>query len=105
MEHMHHISSKVNRALSRIVKKYNETETAIASLEGRSPVLLPHVSCHTLRRTFCSRLCENEANVKLIQELMGHSDIQTTLNIYASLDESIKRKAFNTHDSNNIFNP
>ena len=40
-----------------------------------------------------ARLCENEPNPKIAQEIMGHSDIQTTLNIYAEVDKSVKKKA------------
>ncbi|WP_242974610.1 tyrosine-type recombinase/integrase [Lacrimispora amygdalina] len=36
-----------------------------------------------MRHTFCTRLCENESNLKVIQSVMGHVDIQTTMNIYA----------------------
>ena len=31
--------------------------------------------------TFCTRFCENEHNIKLIQDIMGHADISTTINI------------------------
>lgn len=35
--------------------------------ENRDPLLLLHFSCHHLRHTFCTRLCENESNIKVIQ--------------------------------------
>ena len=47
--------------------------------------MLPHFSAHVLRHTFCTRLCENETNLKVIRDIMGHSDIQTTMNIYAEV--------------------
>ena len=43
-------------------------------------------------QAFCARLCENESNVKAIQELMGHADISTTMNIYAEISESKKKQ-------------
>lgn len=100
-----HNPTTINRALVRMVKKYNQQETLNASYEKRPPLLLPHISCHILRHTFCSRLCENETNVKFIQEIMGHSDIQTTMDIYARLDDSVKQEKFNTLDAYNIFCP
>ena len=75
----------VNRAIKRIYTAYNEEETFIAKKEHRDPILLPHFSAHVLRHTFCTRLCENETNLKVIMDIMGHSDIQTTMNIYAEV--------------------
>nr|WP_330377388.1 tyrosine-type recombinase/integrase [Robinsoniella sp. KNHs210] len=42
-------------------------------------MLIPHFSCHHLRHTFCSRFCENETNVKVIQSIMGRANIETTM--------------------------
>lgn len=43
------------------------------------------VHCHVFRHTYCSRLVAKDVNPKALQYLMGHSDIQTTLNVYATL--------------------
>lgn len=75
----------VNRAIKRIYTAYNEEETFIAKKEQRDSILLPHFSAHVLRHTFCTRLCENETNLRVIMDIMGHSDIQTTMNIYAEV--------------------
>ena len=72
-----------------------------AKKEGRVPVIIPDFSCHITRHTFCTRLCENETNVKVIQSVMGHKDIQTTLDIYAEVSEKKKKDIFdqlNDHD-------
>ena len=59
----------------------------------REPFLLPEeVSCHILRHTFCTRLCENESNIKIIQSIMGHADITTTMNIYADATKEKKQE-------------
>ena len=60
----------------------NKIKLAIFNNSDREPLLLPHFSAHNLRHTFCTRLCENESNLKVIQSVMGHSDIQTTMDIY-----------------------
>jgi len=43
---------------------------------------------------FCTRFCENESNIKVIQDIMGHSDITTTMNIYAEVTEKKKQESF-----------
>lgn len=68
-------------------------EIALAGKEKREPVLISHFSCHHMRHTFCTRLCEKEANIKVIQKIMGHKDIQTTLDIYADVTEEAKKNS------------
>lgn len=82
----------INRAIARIVKAYNTKEIAQAEEEDREPISLPHISCHHLRHTFCTRFCENETNLKVIQDIMGHSDISTTMNIYAEATMEKKKE-------------
>lgn len=84
----------LNRAICRITRDYNTEEIEKAIKENRGPVLIRHFSVHNLRHTFCTRFCENETNIKIIQEIMGHSDISTTMNIYAEATESKKQESF-----------
>lgn len=86
--------SNINGVLERIRVEYNAIEEHTAQDEDREPLLLPHFSAHTLRHTFCTRFCENESNIKVIQSIMGHSDIQTTMNIYAEATEEKKQEVF-----------
>lgn len=84
----------VNRAIKRIISEYNSIEEVDAKKEKRQPLILPNFSAHHLRHTFATRLCENESNLKVIQSVMGHKDIQTTMNIYAEATEDKKRESF-----------
>ena len=36
-------------------------------------------------------LCANDLNVKIIQDIMGHASVQTTMDIYCEVTESKKR--------------
>ena len=84
----------VNRAIERIYKDYNEEETELAAVENREPELIPHFSVHNLRHTFCTRFCENETNLKVIQEIMGHSNIETTMDVYNEATKEKKIESF-----------
>lgn len=82
---------RLDKALSDIVAAYNKQEEAVAKYEGREPIYLPHFSCHNLRHTFCTRLCERDVNIKVIQSIMGHANIKITMDIYAEVSEEKKR--------------
>lgn len=84
---------QVNDAIKRVIKYCNMEETANAKKEKRKPVLLPDFSCHHLRHTFCTRLVENESNAKVVQSVMGHKNITTTMDVYAEVSESRKAEA------------
>ena len=88
-----HNPQAINRAIKRIYEAYNAEEVVKAAREHREPLLIPHFSCHHLRHTFCSRFCENETNLKVIQSIMGHANIETTLDIYAEVTETKKHEA------------
>lgn len=83
----------INRVIERMYKGYNKQETEQARAEGRQPMLIRHFSVHNLRHTFCTRFCENETNLKVIQDIMGHADITTTMNIYAEATKEKKQEA------------
>lgn len=81
----------LNKAIRRIIRDCNDE----VLLKGEDePVLLPHFSCHSLRHSFTTRMCEAGVNVKVIQDTLGHSDITTTLNIYADVTKELKLAEF-----------
>lgn len=84
----------VNHTIKRIASNYNADEMAQAKKEHRDPIILPNFSCHHLRHTFCTRLCENETNLKVIQSIMGHKNIETTMDVYAEATEKKKQESF-----------
>ena len=46
---------------------------------------LPFVCIIPYGHSYCVVLCENDVNVKVIQEVMGHADVATSLNVYAEV--------------------
>ena len=82
----------LNKAIRRIIRDCNDE----VLLRGEAdPVLLPKFSCHSLRHTFTTRLCESGVNVKVIQDVLGHADISTTMDIYVDVTKDMKQKEFN----------
>lgn len=64
----------VNNFLRNIVKCYNKTD-------GKE-FPLPYISAHNLRHTGCTRMAEAGVDPKVLQYIMGHSNISVTMDIY-----------------------
>lgn len=81
----------LNKALKRILRDCNDDVLLEHDLET-DPTLLPNFSCHILRHTFATRLCESGVNLKAIQDMLGHVDVSTTMNIYVDAMNDMKKK-------------
>lgn len=71
-----------NDVLRNITNAYNKKESKLAAAEHREPILLPHITAHILRHTACTRMAEAGMDPKILQGIMGHSDISMTMNVY-----------------------
>ena len=70
------VANHWEKYFQHIVEKYNSIYK----------VQLPKITPHVLRHTFCSRMAAKGMNPKVLQNIMGHSDISVTLNTYTDLE-------------------
>lgn len=54
-----------------------------------------NIHFHTLRHTYSNTLFEADQNPKVVQALLGHKDVKTTITTYNSVDKSYFDKATN----------
>lgn len=85
-------AAAVRYALRCATDDLNEVELKEAEKKNREPILFPSVTPHLLRHTFCTRLCEVETNLKVIQSIMGHSSIKITMDVYADCSNDFKKE-------------
>ncbi|MCR5636999.1 MAG: site-specific integrase [Clostridiales bacterium] len=75
-------TSQVNMQFQRIVEKYDILDKRI---KGK-------VSLHSLRHTFATRCIEAGMQPKVLQHILGHSDIKITLNTYCDAFENFQNE-------------
>lgn len=83
--------STLNRALRRIIVACNDQQF---KAHENPKVLLPRFSCHNLRHSFTTRLIEKGVNVAVVKDVLGHSDVSTTLNIYTTVTRELQKTEF-----------
>jgi len=78
----------------------NETNTYLQPTKTRKWIVqvqekykLEKITTHDLRHTHCSLLFEAGASIKEVQDRLGHTDVQTTVNIYAHVTQKAKEEA------------
>ena len=76
--------SALNNILLNIVNRYNSKE--------QKKLYLPHISAHNLRHTGCTRMAEAGIDPKVLQYIMGHSNISITMDVYNHISPERNRK-------------
>lgn len=82
----------LNKTLFRIMRDCNDEVLEKSFDENGDITLLPRFSCHNLRHTFATRLIEKGTNLKVAQDVLGHTDIRTTMNIYVDATNDLKNR-------------
>lgn len=91
----------INGAFKRIAKnakirvigtKKRKTNGKIVNLK------LSSVSTHMLRHTYATRCIEAGIPIYVLQKIMGHADIQTTINIYGEIYDYYQQNELDKYD-------
>lgn len=83
-------------SLKRLIKKANAEEREQAKEEGREPVLIPDHTPHWWRHTFCTRLVEANVDYVTLKNLLGHTKVETSIDIYTHISEQLKKTSKET---------
>ena len=65
-------TSQVNNQFARLLEKYDIIDKSISG----------KVTTHSLRHTFATRCIESGMQAKVLQKILGHTDVSMTLNVY-----------------------
>lgn len=78
--------------LKRVTRRLNEQENLLAEKEKREPEIFAPITPHTLRHTFATRAFEHGMMPKTVQEILGHSNLSITMDLYTHVTNDTKIK-------------
>ena len=82
----------VVKYLKRVTKRLNEKEQVLARKEDREVCIFENITPHTLRHTFATRAFEYGMMPKTVQEILGHSNLSITMDLYTHVTNDTKIK-------------
>lgn len=93
--------STINGAFKRIAKNagIRVIDTKKKKKDGKIVNLkLSSVSTHMLRHTYATRCIEAGIPIHVLQKIMGHADIQTTINVYGEVYDYYQQNELDKYD-------
>lgn len=85
-------SQYIRKNMDYIVKKINKEEAKKAQLEDREPVIFKRITPHALRHSFATRAFESGMKPKTVQEILGHSSLAMTMDLYTHVTDDTKEE-------------
>lgn len=80
------------KRLAVITERMNKLEKELATKEKRMPCIFENITPHTLRHSFATRAFENGLAPKTVQELLGHSTMNITMDLYTHVTYDTKKR-------------
>lgn len=71
--------------MKNVERLYKKSPADVQRYFDKYRIQLPKITPHVCRHTYCSNMAKSGMNPKVLQYLMGHSDISVTLNTYTHL--------------------
>ena len=88
-----YFTTSINNALDNLVNAFNKNPAFSETIK------LPKITCHTFRHSFATRMFEAGVDPKIIQEILGHSSLSITMDIYTDVSVSVKKRDIEIIDS------
>ncbi|WP_159641921.1 tyrosine-type recombinase/integrase [Erysipelothrix anatis] len=92
------VESLSSRTVPRKLKYYTDKANSFIE-QMEAPYLLPRITIHGFRHSHATNLINNGVNIVSVSRRLGHSNIQTTLNVYTHLLDSKEETVIETIDN------
>lgn len=90
-----------DKVLKRLIRDCNRMNDLGMIKDG---VPIPKFTCHVLRHTCATRLIELGISPVVVQALLGHADVSTTMKIYVTVTENFKLRELGMAKDKNVPN-
>ena len=77
------------------IRTYSGTKQIFERFKKRNDLKKFHIGFHGLRHTFSNMLFEMNENPKVIQQLLGHRDVKTTITVYNNVNSDYVKESTN----------